>query len=77
MGFFSGRLDDFEQACRDGNRVGWFGSVELPGGGEVTVHKGGVWWNGELREVQARLVSRELEPQHGWFGSRVLEPPGD
>jgi hypothetical protein len=45
--------DDFEARCRDGHRIGWFGSVELPGGGEEVVTKLGTWWHGDELERAA------------------------
>ena len=71
--------DDFEAACRDGHRVAWFGSVEVRGGGEEVVIGIGRWWNGnELElaaEAQGTMFGREYEEPR-WFGSKVLEEPG-
>ena len=52
MRITSKEADDFEAACRDGHRIAWFGSVELPAGGEEVVIIGtGRWWTGlELAE---------------------------
>jgi hypothetical protein len=58
----SGKIDDFEAACLDGRRVGWFGSYALH---EVkrTVTPGGGWWSGDELAVEPppTMGARELD----------------
>jgi hypothetical protein len=66
-------------ACRDPHRVGWFGSVEVPGGGEEVVIVGsGRWWNPDELNAQPQSTMRgeEIEPPPNWFGSYEFGAPG-
>ena len=52
MGLFNKKLNDREEACLDGRRVGWFGSYMLDGEETTTVATLGVMWRGDEMEQQ-------------------------
>jgi hypothetical protein len=57
------QLDDLEAVALSGTEVAWFGSVEVPGGGEEVITASGRWWNPDELAVEppASMGARELD----------------